>query len=213
MKTDDLISLLSTNVEPVEHRQTTWIIGIALLASVAVDLIAVILVLGVRVGLTEIGVLTWLFVKAAFTFGILIPASFYLFGLARPGGERRISFILVALPFVVVILLAAVSLGLAPISHWKGMVVGNGWLECLISIPLIAVVPFALIVWAVRQAAPTDLARAGAFVGLVAGCLSATGYALHCADDSMPFITLWYGGTIALCTFAGWKLGPVLLRW
>ncbi len=55
--------------------------------------------------------------------------------------------------------------------------------------------------------APTNLARTGAFVGLIAGCLSATGYALHCADDSVPFFVLWYGGTIALCTLAGWRLG------
>jgi hypothetical protein len=48
---------------------------------------------------------------------------------------------------------------------------------------------------------------------MVAGCLSAAGYALHCVDDSVPFVALWYGGTIALCTFAGWMLGPRLLRW
>ena len=83
----------------------------------------------------------------------------------------------------------------------------------MISIPLIAVVPFSVIIWAVRQMAPTDLARTGAFAGLVAGCLSATGYALHCADDSVPFFAVWYGGTIALCAYAGWKLGPKLLRW
>ncbi len=27
--------------------------------------------------------------------------------------------------------------------------------------------------------------------GLVAGSLSAAGYALHCADDSVPFVALW----------------------
>ncbi len=61
--------------------------------------------------------------------------------------------------------------------------------------------------------APTDLARTGAFVGLVAGCVSAIGYAVHCAVDTLPFFAFWYGATIALCTFAGWKLGPKLLRW
>jgi hypothetical protein len=29
----------------------------------------------------------------------------------------------------------------------------------------------------------------------------------------VPYVALWYGGTIALCTFAGLKLGPRLLRW
>jgi len=91
---------------------------------------------------------------------------------------------------------------------------GDRWLQCLVSIPIIATLPFAAIVWAVRRfASPTDLVRAGAFAGLVAGGLSAIGYALHCTDDSLPFVALWYGGTIALCTVAGAMLGPRLLRW
>jgi hypothetical protein len=121
--------------------------------------------------------------------------------------------LLVAAPFVAVILLAALSLTFAPNYHWSGAVLSDEWLECVISIPLIAIVPFAVIVWVVRQMAPTDLPRTGAFVGLVVGCVSAIGYAVHCADDSVPFFALWYGGTIALCTFTGWKLGPKLLRW
>jgi len=43
--------------------------------------------------------------------------------------------------------------------------------------------------------------------------VSAMGYALHCTDDSLPFIAVWYGGTIVLCTLAGAALGPRLLRW
>ena len=93
------------------------------------------------------------------------------------------------------------------------MIIGDNWLVCLLSIPLIAIVPFAMIVWAVRRAAPTDLVRAGALAGLVAGGVSASAYALHCTDDSLPFVALWYGGTIALCTIAGAALGPRLLRW
>ena len=117
-----------------------------------------------------------------------------------------------SLPFIAVMFLVAISLEFAPSSHWKGKIFGDEWLECVISIPLIAIVPFSVIVWTVRQMAPTNLKRTGAFVGLVAGCLSATGYALHCADGSVLFFALWYGGTIALCTYSGWKLGPKLLR-
>jgi hypothetical protein len=43
--------------------------------------------------------------------------------------------------------------------------------------------------------------------------MSAAGYALHCTDDSLPFIALWYGGAIVMCTLAGAVLGPRLLRW
>ena len=213
MKTDDLIDLLSTNVEPVDHWQTMRNISMAVVAGAAVTVAIVFFVLGPRAGLTTVATFIPALFKVVGTAIILVPASIYLIRLTRPGGERRSSVALVALPFVAVMLLAALSLTFVPSHHWHWTILGDEWLECLISIPLIAIVPFAVIVWAVRQMAPTDLARTGAFVGLVAGCISAIGYAVHCADDSVPFFTLWYGGTIALCTIAGWKLGPKLLRW
>ncbi|UZE46947.1 DUF1109 domain-containing protein [Rhodopseudomonas sp. P2A-2r] len=213
MKTEDLISMLSNNVEAVDHRQVGRNIALAVAAGTAIAVAIVFLVFGPRTDLSTAGSYFAALFKVASTFIILVPASIYLIRLTRPGGERKSSGALIALPFIAVMLLCALSLAFAPAPHWKGAVLSSEALECVISIPLIAIVPFAVIVWAVRQMAPTDLARTGAFAGLVAGCLSATGYALHCADDSVPFFALWYGGTIALCTYAGWKLGPRLLRW
>ncbi len=213
MRTDELIELLSTNVEPVDHRKPVRSIHFAIAIGVVAVLAIVLLVLGPRASLGVEGGLISALLKIAATAVILVPASVYLVRLARPGGEHRMPTALMAMPFLVVMILAAISLTLSPGSHWKGAVLSDEWLECLISIPLIAIVPFVVITWVVRQMAPTDLALTGAFVGLVAGCVSAIGYAFHCADDSVPFFAIWYGGTIALCTLAGWKLGPKLLRW
>jgi len=213
MKTEDLISVLSMNVEPVDHRRIVRNVYLAVTAGAVAAVGTVYLVFGPRTDLTTAATFVPPLLKIAFTLTILAPASIYLTRLARPGAERKSSVALVALPFIAVVLLIAVSLQFAPSSHWNGKLFGDEWLECLISIPVIAIVPFAVIVWTVRQMAPTNLTRTGSFVGLVAGCLSATGYALHCADDSVPFFALWYRGTIALCTYAGWKLGPKLLRW
>jgi hypothetical protein len=213
MKTDDLIALLSVNVEPVDHRQNVRNIGMAVVAGAAAAVAIVFAVLGPRAGLTTLGTFIPALLKVAVTVIILVPASVYLIRLTRPGGEQKSTVALLALPFIAVMVLAVLSLEFAPSDHWNGKLFGDEWIECLISIPLIAILPFAVLVWAVRQMAPTDLARTGALVGLVAGCLSAIGYAVHCADDSVPFFALWYGGTIALCTLAGWKLGPRLLRW
>jgi hypothetical protein len=213
MKTNDLVALLSTNLEPVDRKavvRTLWIaIGVG--ASLAVGIAVV--GLGFRPDLTAPGALIFLAVKVAFAIGVVGLSLAYLTRLARPGGERKMSPFLVALPFLVVAVLAAISLGSAPRSHWETMIVGDEWLECLLSIPIIAIVPFAVSIWAVRKGAPTNLSRAGAFAGLIAGGVSATAYALHCRDDSLPFIAVWYGGTIVLCTLAGAALGPRLLRW
>ncbi len=93
------------------------------------------------------------------------------------------------------------------------MILGDEWLECLLSIPIIAILPFAVVIFAVRRAAPTNLVRTGAVAGLIAGGVSTVAYALHCTDDSLPFVAVWYGATIVLCTLAGAALGPRLLRW
>jgi len=213
MKTDDLIEMLTTNLEPVDHRQVMRTVGMAVMAGTAAALGVMLLLFGVRADLNATSALIFLLLKLAFTMTLVIPASIYLLKLARPGGERKTSIALVAAPFVAIILLAAISLVFAPISYWDSMIVGDRWLECLLSIPIIAIVPFAVIIWALRRMAPTDLVRAGALGGLVAGAVSASGYALHCSDDSLPFVALWYGGTIVVCTAAGALLGPRLLRW
>ena len=213
MRTDDLIAMLSTNVEPVDRRKLVRTFGAALILGGTAVVAVVVVGLGARTDLTEVDAFVPLLLKIMFTIAILGLAWTYLIRFARPGGERRSPLALLALPFVVIVVLAAISLASTPHSHWNNMIVGDQSLECLLSIPVIAIAPFALIIWAVRQAMPTDLRRAGALAGLAAGALSATGYALHCVDDSVPFVALWYGGTIALCMLAGAALGPRLLRW
>jgi hypothetical protein len=213
MKTDDLVALLSTNLEPVDRSSVVRTLCVALAAGTLVAVSIMLIGLGVRSDLMTARVLIFLAVKLCFAVGIVGLALVYLARLARPGGERTAPSFLVAMPFLVIVFLAAISLGFSPSSHWNKMIVGDEWLECLLSIPIIAIVPFAIAIWAVRRAAPTNLARAGAFAGLIAGGVSAMAYALHCTDDSLPFVAVWYGGTIVLCTLAGAALGPRLLRW
>lgn len=213
MRTDDLIAVLSTNVEQVNRGQLVRMVSAAIAISTAVVVVLVLIVLGGRPDLMKGAAFAFLFLKLSFTLIVLVPASIFLIRLSRPSGERGTPVALLTLPFIAIMLLAATSLALTPSSHWSEVILGDQWLECFLSIPIIAIVPFAAIVWVVRQTAPTDLTRAGAVAGLVAGAVSAVGYAFHCTDDSLPFIAIWYGGTIAACTLAGTKLGPRLLRW
>ncbi len=213
MQTDDLIDVLSTNVEAVDTRRIELYVHTAILTGVAVAITLTVVALGVRPDFQSAGALAFMFAKLAFGIAITGLAAAYLVKLLRPGGESRFSFPIVALPFISIIVVAAINLAMAPPSRWESMVIGGEWLECILSIPVIAVVPFAVVMWAVRQAAPTDLIRTGALAGLVAGGVSAVAYALHCTDDTMPFVAVWYGSTIVLCTLAGATLGPRLLRW
>lgn len=213
MRTDDLIDLLSTHVDPVDRHKVSRSILVAVGLGAVAAVALVFLMFGARQDLGHADAHVYIGAKLAFSVAVVTLSSVYLGRLARPGGERRVSLLVVALPFIAVMALAGLALATAPPSHWDDAVMGDRWLECLVSIPLIAVVPFAATMWAVRQHMPTDLRRAGALAGLLAGGLSATGYALHCMDDSVPFVAVWYGATIVLCAAAGALLGPKLLRW
>jgi hypothetical protein len=213
MRTDDLIAILGRNTPRVEPGILGRRFAVALLIGCAFADCVAIALLGARPDLATARAAGFVAAKLVFAAAIFSLAAFYLVRIARPGGEGRISLVVMATPFVAAVAIAAAVLAGAPAAHWDRMVMGDEWLECLVSIPLIAVVPFAVVIGAARMAAPTDLVGAGAFAGLVAGSISAMAYALHCTDDSLPFVAVWYGGTIALCTIAGALFGPRLLRW
>jgi len=213
MKTDELITVLSTNVEPVDRRQLSREIVAAVAAGTMAAIGIALTLPGMRADLSGPNALTYFCAKIVFAAVVIIAGTMYLLRLARPGSMSHTRAAPATWPPLVVAALAAISLVSAPLWHWHKMAMGDGWLECLVSIPLIAVVPFVAVVWAVRRMAPTDLIQTGALAGFVAGGMSAAGYALHCTDDSLPFIALWYGGAILMCTLAGALLGPRLLRW
>ena len=75
MKTDDLISMLSTNVEVVDHRRVGRNIGMAVVAGAAVAVATVFFVLGPRADLTTVGTFIPSLLKVAFSVIILVPAS------------------------------------------------------------------------------------------------------------------------------------------
>lgn len=214
MRTDELIQILSTNLKPIERGHLTRSIALAVAAGALAALALALLALGMRPDLHSARAVGYLLLKLAFTLGIAVTSALLLARLVRPGGEEMTPMTVAAIPFGAIVLLAILSIAADPKPHGEAILTGEMWLECLVSIPIIAIVPFALIVWVVRRvAAPTDLPGTGAAAGLVGGGVSAMGYAFHCSEDSVPFVALWYGGTIALCSLAGAMLGRRLLRW
>lgn len=213
MKTDDLIDLLSTNTEVADPGNFRRALVGALAAGAAVAFEAMLAVLGVRADVISTGQPEFILIKLLFTLSVVALAMIFLIRFARPTAERD-NILLLAIPFVAITVGAVLTILSARSTSWSGMIFGKEWLTCLAFIPFFAVAPFAALVWAVRTTgAPTNLARAGSIVGLLAGGIGATAYAFHCPDDSLPFVAVWYGATIGLCTLIGVKLGPRLLRW
>jgi hypothetical protein len=214
MRTDELIGMLGTNVEPVKATTLRNVFSISLGVGALATICLMLAIFGVPpTGAAEGGSILPRVLALGFTLGLTVAGASFLIRSARPGEPGRKPLALVGLLFVVAALAGVVVLALTPSGSWRDMLLGPQWTLCLICIPLFAVAPFAALVWALRQGAPTSLARTGAAAGLVAGALGAAVFALHYPSGSIPFIALWYGGPIVLCALVGAIIGPRLLRW
>ena len=213
MKTEKLIEMLSTNLEPVRGGDLRNVVLTALAGGAVAAICLMLAIFGVpadvlggeNFGLKLLGL--------AFTLGLVGAGANLLVRLARPGDPGSKSLLPIGLLFLAMLVAGVVALLLAHPANWGGMIFGPQWTACLICIPLFAIAPFAALVWALRKGAPTRLARTGAIAGLLAGALGAAIFAFHHPGGSIPFMVLWYGGPIVLCALAGAILGPRLLRW
>ena len=213
MKTDQLIDMLSTNVEPVQQGRLRKTLVWALVVGGAAAFCLMLATVGLRTGVTDGFLPGYLTLKLLFTLSLIGVGAALLERLMRPGQDGRKLFAFLFLPFFIVVCAGVASLVFGQPMAWGRMMFGMHWATCLLCIPFFAVVPFAALIWALRKGAPTKLRQAGAIAGLVAGALGATAYAFHCPDDSVPFIAIWYGTLVALCGAIGAMLGPRLLRW
>ena len=213
MRTDELINILGTTVEPADPRPLRYALIIALAVGVVAATCLMLGVFGVPsdpLGGEQVGLQM---MALAFTLGLAAAGAAFLARAVRPGQPDRLPLVLMGLLVVVFLVVVGIALALTHVAAWGEMVFGPHWAACLVCIPLFAVVPFVALVWALRKGAPTNLRRTGAIAGLVAGALGATVFALHHPVGSLVFVALWYGAGLLLCTLAGALLGPRLLRW
>ena len=213
MKTDELISMLSTNLEPVKTERLAVVLAASLGAGTAVALCLMMGMFGAPAQAFRGGYFVLQALTLVFTLGLVLAGSRFLIKSARPGQSGRSSLLIIGLLFASFLVAACAILAAAGPASWASMILGPQWSTCLLCIPLFAVAPFVALVWAMRKGAPTNLAPTGAMAGLVAGALGATVFAVQYPSASIPFVVLWYGGLIALCAGIGALLGPRLLRW
>ncbi|KSV64875.1 hypothetical protein N185_34375 [Sinorhizobium sp. GW3] len=213
MKTDDLINLLSTNLETVPRGKVrnTLLLAVALGAGAALCL--TVLILGMPDEAFNSGSVGRRILGLLFMIGLVVAGTRFLIKAARPGPVRRGPLIAIGLLFLGFFSATIAAFSISNPTIWSEMIFGPQWAACLVCVPLFAVAPFASLIWALRKEAPTSPIWTGAIAGLVAGALSAIAYIFHNPVDSIPFILLWFGGPILICALVGAALGPKLLRW
>ncbi len=212
MRTDDLVRTLvadhATREGPVGR---TFAIALVLALALATALFA--LMSGPRNDFATVVTDPRFVFKFVVTLTLAASAAVLVLRLASPGVEPRFSALALAAGPALLALGVLVELALIPSSQWTTKLVGQNYLICLSSIPLLSAPPLVAALMALRHGAPTRPAFAGAVAGLLAGGIGATLYAAQCTDDSPLFVATWYTITIAGVTGIGSLAGARLLRW
>ncbi len=211
MKTEQLIDLLARGTEaapkPRWGRRLTLMLAAGLVA--AVLLVAASGQMRPDIGTAPMPVMLKALFSAAAAAAIM-PLALQLMKPGRPLGWRLGA---IGVFVAICVMAAAIALmGEAPDQRMLAWM-GGGFPWCLVLVPLLAAPAAALLLWLMRDFAPTRLGLAGASIGALSGGIGAMAYAMYCPVDLVAFVVTWYVVAIALCAALGAVLGSKLLRW
>lgn len=213
MENDALIDTLSDELRPVRRHAIARTIAPGLLVGLAVTMVLIVALLGIRPDLDVAarGVAFWM--KSAYTSALGLGALLLVAQLARPDTRHLRWLWLPAVPIGLLALAALAELVAAPAADRRAMWLGHSWQQCPWLVLILSAPIFAGLLRSLRRLAPTRPRAAGAAAGLAAGALAATLYGLYCTEASAAFVMTWYSLGIALAAGVGALLGPHALRW
>ncbi|HSM95505.1 MAG TPA: NrsF family protein [Rhizomicrobium sp.] len=212
MKTDDLIATLAADA-PGQQTGLRRAFLAAAGGGALIACVAFLATLGPRPDFMQ--ALHTMRFDFKFVVTLALAASAFLVArdMSRPEVHRsRMRKLLLTAP-VLLVVAVALELYSVPQSQWMPRLIGHNMRFCTTMVPLFALGPLALLLWAFRNGAPENPARAGAVAGLIAGGIGAAFYAAHCVDDSPLFVATWYTLAIGFVTGLGALLGSRFLRW
>lgn len=212
MATLDLIDRLALDARPVRAAAGGRDLAVAAASGGLFTFALVLLGYGVQPGLASAPAAEALAMKLAYVGTLGAMAFAGAVALARPGADLP-SWRWLLAPVAGLALLAIASLSASPAADWPALLLGGSWARCPWRIAALSLPVAAALALAVRRAAPTDLRRAGAAVGLAAGALAAAIYALACTERSPAFVLVWYSAGVGLSGAIGALAGSRLLRW
>lgn len=211
MKTDELIKLLVQDT-PVRLSLDHALMHAAI-AAILIAAIAFFTVIGLRADFgTAIETGRFLF-KFVITGCLTLAGGMVMFRIGKPGVPVQLAAFGLLVPASLMIAATIFELLVMPPETWVTRMIGHNSRLCLTIIPSLSVGPLACFLYALRYAAPTRPAVAGAIAGFVAAGIAATFYAANCDDDSPLFVMLWYPIAIFMVAGTGALLGHKMLRW
>jgi hypothetical protein len=213
MNTDDLADMLATGSSVGKPGSIAARYALAIVVGALLAIALMSMALGVRTDLGDAISQPAFWLKIAYLLALAGVGTFASARLSRPGARLRWAWLAIIAPVLVVWTVALVELATAAPQDRSALFFGATWRLCPLLIAMLAVPPFAAMMWAMAGMAPTELRLAGGITGFAAGAVAAVVYSAHCPEITAPFIGFWYLLGIAVPTTAGALLGPRLLRW
>jgi hypothetical protein len=213
MKTDDLISMLSAQVEPVPRRNAWRLLLRAMTIAFPCAVVVMLAAYGLRPDLLQ---------SLGHTVGwakILVPFSMFALALgaverlSRPGASVGYAAYSWLVPLAALWIMGLAELQRTAQSERNALLMGSTWESCAFNIALVATPLFVASLWALRRLGPTRPTLTGAMAGLASGAGGASVYALHCPEMDAAFISVWYVFGIMIPVLFGALAGYKLLRW
>jgi hypothetical protein len=212
MRTGDLVTLLAEDAGPAKTPAFGPRLLAAAIAGAAISTAILAVWLGFR-PLTPAMHAPAFWMKGAYT-GLLAAAALLAsVGLARPGGRVGAALLLGVVTIAWLAMMAGHETMRAAPGDMSRLWMGVSWRMCPWRILALSAPIFAVVIWALRRAAPTRPALAGAAAGLFSGAVGATVYGLFCQEATAAFVVAWYSLGIAAAAAIGAAAGSRLLRW
>ena len=213
MKTDELITMLSTGPD-VGTPAGPGANGFALLAAgILSSIVLMALTLGVRTDLLQVMTVPDFWVKLAFVVALTFAGWRSVRRLSVPGARTSTLPFLIAAPLVMMWILGVFTLVDAAPDTRAELFWGETWRYCPALIAMLSLPIFSAALWIVRNMAPTRLRLAGAAAGFAAGSAASVVYSFHCPEIEPSFIGFWYVLGILVPTVVGALVGRRVLAW
>ncbi|MBV9904996.1 MAG: DUF1109 domain-containing protein [Alphaproteobacteria bacterium] len=213
MKTDDLISALSADLEPVNQRAVAQRLALGLGIGMVLSFALMAMWLGFRPDMDAATGTPMFWMK--FVYALSIAAFGFVLAdrMARPDVEGGIWAALIFAPLAFMAAMAIYRYMGAPEADRTHLVMGGSSQVCARNIVILSLPIFTGLFWSLRALAPTRQTLAGAVAGVLAGAAGTFIYAFHCTEYAAPFVAIWYTLGIAAMGILGAALGRMMLRW
>lgn len=211
MRTERLIAELAASHRPVADPRLR--VGAAIGAGWLAALAGMLVFFGAplqelrHTGIAAFGI------KIGYTFALAAFAAMAAIAAGRPGRRLLGPVMLIAMPAIILALIAILEFSAATESGRAKMIAGTSYWDCVQSVVLASVPVFLGMVWAYRILAPTRLPLAGFLVGLSAGAAGAMAFSLYCHEASAAFLLAAYTPAMLVPAFIGAIAARPLFRW